>query len=441
MIDLERFYGKGFRKFFAVISLICLLLAFGAVTANAAGTAKITVSSCTVERDAIASVAFKLEENPGIWGLKLRIHYDHSALTLKSVTTGSVFEKDEFVLSQDLDKAPYVVVASGNSLENKTANGAIVTLDFTVSSEAELKAYPVTVEVSQANNVEGKKISVNIVDGSVTVVNCAHADKEWCVTEAASCEKSGKEALTCKKCGESFETRDVNATGHQHTEVQNAAAATKTADGYTGDTYCKDCGKLIGKGKTIEKLESDIPTANSPSNDSSSTNRPGNNSSSSKPTSTAADRKPSTDSAPIITRGNGLVFDKASKEPLVFVSDADFSEFIRVEIDGNVLEDKDFTAESGSTIITVNADYLNKLGNGEHTVCIVSKSGTATAQFTVQNVSDTADTDTDTANRYDTDSADTTAKSSATPIIVTILVVVLLIGGAGAFFVIQKRRG
>lgn len=150
---------------------LCLLLLFGlgGITAEAAGTAKITASSCTVERGAAASVSFNLSGNPGIWGLKLRIQYDHSALTLKSVTTGSVFQEDEITLSETLDKDPFVVVASGNKLENKTADGTVITLDFSVNSDAEYKSYPVTVEVTQANDVAGNKVSVDSENGSVVV--------------------------------------------------------------------------------------------------------------------------------------------------------------------------------------------------------------------------------------------------------------------------------
>lgn len=168
---LTGFCGGRLQKALAVIGLLCLLLSFGAVTASAKSAAKITESSGTVERGDNVSVAFNLEGNPGIWGLKLRIQYDHSALTLQSVSAGSIFEKDEFVFSEKLDKDPYVVVASGNTLENKTANGTIVTLNFTVNSHAAFKEYPVTVEVAQANNVDGDKVSIGAGDGSVTVVD------------------------------------------------------------------------------------------------------------------------------------------------------------------------------------------------------------------------------------------------------------------------------
>ena len=38
---------------------------------------------------------------------------------------------------------------------------------------------------------------------------------------------------------------------HENTELRNAKEATCTVSGYTGDTYCKDCGEKIGTGKAI----------------------------------------------------------------------------------------------------------------------------------------------------------------------------------------------
>ncbi len=39
--------------------------------------------------------------------------------------------------------------------------------------------------------------------------------------------------------------------GHTNTEVRNRVEATCTETGYTGDTYCKDCGKLLSGGTEI----------------------------------------------------------------------------------------------------------------------------------------------------------------------------------------------
>ncbi|MGM9639994.1 MAG: S8 family serine peptidase [Faecousia sp.] len=38
---------------------------------------------------------------------------------------------------------------------------------------------------------------------------------------------------------------------HNHTEIRNEKNATDTEDGYTGDTYCADCGLLLVKGEAI----------------------------------------------------------------------------------------------------------------------------------------------------------------------------------------------
>lgn len=44
---------------------------------------------------------------------------------------------------------------------------------------------------------------------------------------------------------------------HEHTELRNAAEATCTEVGYTGDLVCKDCGAVVTPGKTIDALGHD----------------------------------------------------------------------------------------------------------------------------------------------------------------------------------------
>ena len=41
---------------------------------------------------------------------------------------------------------------------------------------------------------------------------------------------------------------------HKNTELRNAAEATCTENGYSGDTYCTDCGELIAKGAVLKAL-------------------------------------------------------------------------------------------------------------------------------------------------------------------------------------------
>lgn len=71
------------------------------------------------------------------------------------------------------------------------------------------------------------------------------------VTKEATCTEDGEKTYTCTVCN-TTKTEVIPATGHQHKEVRNAKKATCTEDGYTGDTYCKDCGQLISKGAVVK---------------------------------------------------------------------------------------------------------------------------------------------------------------------------------------------
>ena len=59
----------------------------------------------------------------------------------------------------------------------------------------------------------------------------------------ASCKAQAK----CAKCGASYGELDPNT--HVNFEIRNEVKATETKQGYTGDKYCKDCGKLIETGE------------------------------------------------------------------------------------------------------------------------------------------------------------------------------------------------
>ena len=63
-----------------------------------------------------------------------------------------------------------------------------------------------------------------------------------------------------------YETESVSITitrskcDHTHTEIRNQWEATCKEEGYTGDTYCKDCGEKLAAGTTIEKKPHKVGT-------------------------------------------------------------------------------------------------------------------------------------------------------------------------------------
>lgn len=74
------------------------------------------------------------------------------------------------------------------------------------------------------------------------------------VTKQPTCTEAGTKTYTCTTCGKT-KTAEIAATGHQHTEIRDEKEATCKTEGYTGDTYCKDCGAKVSSGQAIPKTE------------------------------------------------------------------------------------------------------------------------------------------------------------------------------------------
>ena len=69
---------------------------------------------------------------------------------------------------------------------------------------------------------------------------------------------------------------------------------------------------------------------------------------------------------------------------LTIKGNGDFSKFVGVKVDGNLLDTKYYTAKEGSTIITLKAEYLNTLSVGSYTFEIVWNDGSANTSFTIE---------------------------------------------------------
>ena len=159
-----------------------------------------------------------------------------------------------------------------------------------------------------------------------------------------------KDKAVCEICGDSYGSLDPN--NHTNLKHIDAKAATVTEEGNIEYWYCGDCGKYFSDAAAAKEItKADTITAKLP---------------------------------PKITAGDGATVTQGEKKELSFTSDASFADFIRVELDGNTLEEKNYTKKAGSTVITLNSDFVATLSVGEHTLGIVSQSGTATAKFTVK---------------------------------------------------------
>ena len=196
---------------------------------------------------------------------------------------------------------------------------------------------------------------------SVQTADAVGHDLEKTEKKDASCTETGYETYwKCKTCKKLFSDeagtaeisnlKEIKATGHDLKKVKKQAA-TAAKEGNSTYWFCDTCNTYFSD----EKAENEI-----------------------KKEDTVLAKL-----APVIIKGDGVTITEGAKKTLSFTSDAAYEDFIRVEVDGKTIDERNYTVKSGSTIVTLKEDYVAGLSEGRHTLGIVSESGTATAHFTV----------------------------------------------------------
>lgn len=177
-----------------------------------------------------------------------------------------------------------------------------------------------------------------------TVVGCSGYEDGNCTGGEATCTSKA----ICEYC--KTEYGEVDSSNHNLEKIP-AKDATVTATGNKEYWHCLDCDKYFADENATNEIKLDDTVISKLS--------------------------------PEIIEGKGQSITAGEKKELTFRSNAAFSDFIRVELDGKTLDEKNYTVKEGSTVVTLKADYVATLSAGEHTIGIVSESGTATTTFTV----------------------------------------------------------
>lgn len=230
-------------------------------------------------------------------------------------------------------------------------------------------------------------------------------------------------------------------------ETRNAKEATCTEAGYSGDVYCLVCNEMITKGHDINmashklnyipKTDATVTETGNDEywqctvcdkyfSDAAGTNEI-------KLDDTVISKLP-----PEIIKGMDQSVTEGEKKALSFTSNAAYSDFIRVELDGSELSEEYYEKAEGSIIITLDADYVATLPAGEHTIGIVSESGTATTTFTVAEKA--APGTSDDSDRDSKADADKNAKTGDDTNLALWLALMLLSGAGITGTVVYTRR-
>ena len=253
------------------------------------------------------------------------------------------------------------------SAENTDYDGTAKAANITISEDWKRLNLPVPEIVYYLSGTDTKTNSDNSGAEAVGGAPKLPGSYKAQITVGTDTKATKEFTITCKH-GEWVETVSDSY-------LKTAATCTAPAVYYKS---CKVCGA-----KGTETFTSGNPLGHDFSNNAEVCRREGCNEKN-------PDYKPAT---PVIIEGAGGEWTKESGATLRFRSDAGISSFLRVEVDGTVVDAKNYTVTEGSTIVTFTAEYLESLATGKHTVAIVSSiSGEekkATAEFTVAKKADT----------------------------------------------------
>ena len=145
-------------------------------------------------------------------------------------------------------------------------------------------------------------------------------------------------------------TAETNFTVEHNLTYTSAKAATTTEEGNQEYWYCAGCGKYFRDENAAEEITlADTVVAKLP---------------------------------PLSIEGEKKSVAEGEEKEMTFTFDTKNGDFVRAEIDGEVLDAKNYTENSNGTF-TLNSDCIAALPAGEHTLRIVSEGAVTTVKITV----------------------------------------------------------
>ena len=165
----------------------------------------------------------------------------------------------------------------------------------------------------------------------------------------ATCTEDGKynEVIYCSVCNEKLLTTPKTITAKGHTEgtpvIENEVEATvDKEESYDEVVYCSDCKKELSRTKkTTPKFVYEI------------------------------------------LEGAGSSHEEETSDTITIKANGKFEKFKGIKVDGKDVDKKYYIAKSGSTIVTLSADYLNTIAVGEHKIAFVYDDGEVETTFKV----------------------------------------------------------
>lgn len=267
-----------------------------------------------------------------------------------------------------------------------TYNGNVFTPDVTVQlgngSLVKGTDYTVTYENNQKVGtgkaiVTGTGNYTGTLEKTFEIEPCTH---QWQETQRVepTCAKEGRQDYFCALCGD---TKSESIAKRPHTPVEvPALAPTCTEDGHTAGSACGVCGELLGETKVIPALghkwdEGTVLKEATHAEEGSIR----------YVCSVCQEEKMEVIPRLTykITQGadQTLAQETDAKKGLTITCDGPLEKMVSLEIDGKLVDPKNYEAVSGSTIITVKPEYLATLSTGTHTWRLNYEDGSVETTF------------------------------------------------------------
>ena len=225
-------------------------------------TSNIIVNDAVAVSGEQASVQVTIENNPGIYGIRMFIYYPQ-VLSVASVTPGSVFAQSAFEASplnvdpaSDYSASPVFerngiatdgILTTCVCFENEdvadiNAEGLLVTLTF--NAPVEVGEYPVYILCDDVINSNVEDVEFTYYNGTITVCECEHANVTS-ETVPATCTVPGKTTYTCNDCGAVVRTETIPATGHVVSETWVTVTEPTCTESGIKAQKCTVCGETV----------------------------------------------------------------------------------------------------------------------------------------------------------------------------------------------------
>ena len=135
----------------------------------------------------------------------------------------------------------------------------------------------------------------------------------------------------------------------------------------------------------------------------------------------------------IIEGANGS-WTQNSDGTLTFRADGDFGKFTGVKVDDTLIDAKNYTAVSGSTVITLNTNHLKTLSVGTHELTVVYTDGECSTNFEIKQAASDQTKPTE-GNKTDTETPtgdkDTASPQTDDATNLALWIALMLLSGAG----------